>query len=107
MFADLSTLVDPIDLEDAQALFPFIVFTPVSRAEDDPCSGCPELSFFGPLPAEAVLVYRWWGSRVRQPVGSCCLEQELRDLTGSDAVTELRVEVLLDDTTDTPSSTRW
>jgi hypothetical protein len=105
MFTNMVTLADPVELEDVKAAYPVIAFVPVPGTEDDECSGCPDQDIFGQASADAVLVYRWWGHWVRQPVGSCCISSELRDLVDNDAVTDLRVEVLVEPT-DTPAGVR-
>lgn len=92
----LPTLADPLELEDLQSEFADVTFELIYRTDEDPCSGCPDACLTGPQSADVVLVYRWWGHWVRQPAGMCCATSELRELTDSDAVTDLRVEVLVE-----------
>lgn len=93
---DLPTLIDPLELDDVRERFPLVEFVPVPWTDQDSCSCCPEHDPYDPPPAEAMLVYRWYGRWVRQPVSACCLEWELAHLVGSGAASELRVDVLLE-----------
>jgi hypothetical protein len=74
-FAD--TLIDPDALESARKAFPDVVFSAVDWVELDECGGCPE-GLMDPLPAQVVITYRHRNGRVvNEPVGGCCLHQEL------------------------------
>lgn len=87
-------VAEPTVIEDAYARFPKVPFVPVAWNNPDPCSGCPN-GPWDPPDAEALLVYRWWGHWIEQPVCGGCLEEELLCLVRSDAATDITVQVLV------------
>lgn len=92
-FAALNTVAEPTTIDDAQIRFRQVPFAPAAWDNPDPCSGCPD-GPWDPPAAEALLVYRWHGHRIEQPVCGGCIEPELACLVRSDAVTDLNVQVL-------------
>jgi hypothetical protein len=73
-FAD--TLIDPDSLDHARKAFPGVTFAAVDWVELDPCCGCPE-GLMDPLPAQVIVSYRIGTREFSEPVGGCCLNQEL------------------------------
>lgn len=100
----MSTAMDPTTLARALKHFDQFTFTTVEWVDLDPCSGCPSHPACEPLASEAVISYRrYLGVRngkhtyshtYSQPVGGCCLEQELGALRRA-GITEVHVQILV------------
>jgi hypothetical protein len=80
-------MIDPDTLWDCLTRFPRVEWLFVAFVDLDACSGCPTHVACDPLESVAEISYRRWntdaeryGHTYKQPVGGCCLAQELADI---------------------------
>jgi len=88
--------MDPHELACVIARWPLVVWKSVegSPLDLDGCTGCPTAVPARAADSVAVLAYRYGGRTVRQPVGGCCLTQELQALRRL-RIHHVTVEVLI------------